>query len=150
MSPGSVLDTPSLSAVVHNGDMTDYALTAVIDRDFDTTVADVRAALGDQGFGIITEIDMAATLQSKLGVEIDRQVILGACNPGFAHRALQAEPSMGLLLPCNVVVRSTPDGTVVEMIDPATMTALTGSPEIGALADEVKDRLSAALAAVAG
>ena len=128
--------------------MTSYALTATIDRDFDTTVADVKTALGDQGFGIITEIDMAATLLTKLGVEIDRQVILGACNPGFAHRALQAEPSIGLLLPCNVVVRTTPEGTIVEMIDPAMMTDLTGSPEVGALADEVKERLSAALAAV--
>jgi uncharacterized protein (DUF302 family) len=129
--------------------MTSYALTATIDRDFDATVADVKAALGDQGFGIITEIDMAATLQTKLGVEVDRQVILGACNPGFAHRALQAEPSIGLLLPCNVVVRATPEGTVVEMIDPAMMTDLTGSPEVGALADEVKVRLSTALAAIA-
>jgi uncharacterized protein (DUF302 family) len=129
--------------------MTSYALTATVDRDFDATVADVKAALGDQGFGVITEIDMSATLLAKLGVEVDRQVILGACNPGFAHRALQAEPSIGLLLPCNVVVRSTPDGTVVEMIDPSTMTALTGSPEVGDLAAEVKERLSAALAAVA-
>ena len=103
-SPGSVIDVPSRLGTVHNGGMTSYALSATIDRDFDTTVADVKAALGDQGFGIITEIDMAATLQTKLGVEIDRQVILGACNPGFAHRALQAEPSIGLLLPCNVVV----------------------------------------------
>ena len=108
--------------------MTSYGLSATLDRDFDTTVADVKAALGDQGFGIITEVDMTATLLSKLGVEIDRQVILGACNPGFAHRALQAEPSIGLLLPCNVVVRSTDAGTVVEMIDPSTMTDLTGSP----------------------
>jgi uncharacterized protein (DUF302 family) len=129
--------------------MTSYALTATVDRDFDATVADVKAALGDQGFGVITEIDMSATLLAKLGVEVDRQVILGACNPGFAHRALQAEPSIELLLPCNVVVRSTPDGTVVEMIDPSTMTALTGSPEVGDLAAEVKERLSAALAAVA-
>ena len=129
--------------------MTSYALSATIDRDFDTTVADVRAALGDQGFGVLTEIDMQATLHAKLGVEIDRQVILGACNPGFAHRALEAEPSIGLLLPCNVVVRATPEGTVVEMIDPAMMTDLTGSPAIGDLAGDVKERLSAALAAVA-
>jgi len=130
--------------------MTSYALSATIDRDFDLTVADVKAALGDQGFGVITEIDMAATLQTKLGVEIDRQVILGACNPGFAHRALQAEPSIGLLLPCNVVVRATPDGTVVEMIDPAMMTTLSGNPAIGEVVDEVRTSLTAALAAVAG
>jgi uncharacterized protein (DUF302 family) len=130
--------------------MTGYALSATIDRDFDATVADVTAALGDQGFGVITEIDMSATLLAKLGVEIDRQVILGACNPGFAHRALQAEPSIGLLLPCNVVVRATPDGTVVEMIDPAMMTTLTGNPAIGDVADEVRTSLTAALAAVVG
>lgn len=129
--------------------MTSYGLSATLDRDFDTTVADVKAALGDQGFGIITEVDMTATLLSKLGVEIDRQVILGACNPGFAHRALQAEPSIGLLLPCNVVVRSTDAGTVVEMIDPSTMTDLTGSPAIAELAGEVKEHLTAALAAIA-
>lgn len=130
--------------------MTGYALSATIDRDFDATVADVRAALGDQGFGVITEIDMSATLLSKLGVEIDRQVILGACNPGFAHRALEAEPSIGLLLPCNVVVRATPAGTVVEMIDPDMMTTLSGNPAIGDVADEVRTSLTAALAAVAG
>ena len=129
--------------------MSSYALSATIDRDFDETVAAVKAALGDQGFGVLTEIDMAVTLHSKLGVEIDRQVILGACNPGFAHRALQAEPSIGLLLPCNVVVRATPAGTVVEMIDPAMMTDLTGSPAIADLAGEVRESLKAALAAVA-
>jgi uncharacterized protein (DUF302 family) len=130
--------------------MTGYALSATIDRDFDATVADVKAALGDQGFGVITEIDMSATLLAKLGVEVDRQVILGACNPGFAHRALQAEPSIGLLLPCNVVVRATPDGTVVEMIDPEMMRTLSGNPAIGDVADEVRTSLTAALAAVAG
>lgn len=130
--------------------MTRYALTATVHRDFDVTVADVKAALDDQGFGVITEIDMSATLLAKLGVQIDRQVILGACNPGFAHRALQADPSIGLLLPCNVVVRATPDGTVVEMIDPAMMADLTESPAIGELVGEVRDRLSAALANVAG
>jgi uncharacterized protein (DUF302 family) len=127
-----------------------YALSATVDRDFDATVSDVRAALADQGFGIITEIDMKATLKAKIGAEIAPQVILGACNPGFAHRALLAEPAIGLLLPCNVVVRSTADGTVVEMINPQMLTDLTGSPDVAALSDEVTERLSAALAAVAG
>jgi uncharacterized protein (DUF302 family) len=127
-----------------------YALSATVDRDFDATVSEVRAALADQGFGIITEIDMQATLKAKIGAEIAPQVILGACNPGFAHRALLAEPAIGLLLPCNVVVRSTADGTVVEMINPQMLTDLTGSPEVAALSDEVTERLSAALAAVAG
>jgi uncharacterized protein (DUF302 family) len=127
-----------------------YALSATVDRDFDATVSEVRAALADQDFGIITEIDMQATLKAKIGAEIAPQVILGACNPGFAHRALLAEPAIGLLLPCNVVVRSTADGTVVEMINPQMLTDLTGSPEVAALSDEVTQRRSAALAAVAG
>jgi uncharacterized protein (DUF302 family) len=127
-----------------------YALSATVDRDFDATVSEVRAALADQDFGIITEIDMQATLKAKIGAEIAPQVILGACNPGFAHRALLAEPAIGLLLPCNVVVRSTAGGTVVEMINPQMLTDLTGSPEVAALSDEVTQRLSAALAAVAG
>lgn len=125
-----------------------YALTTIVDRPFDDVIADVRAALSEQGFGIITEIDMSETLRTKIGVEIDRQVILGACSPSHAHRALQADPSVGLLLPCNVVVRSTDGGTVVEMIDPQTMVALTGRPAMQEVADEVGARLGAALTAV--
>jgi uncharacterized protein (DUF302 family) len=128
---------------------TTYGLSTAIDRDFDATVADVKKALADQGFGIITEIDMQATLKAKLDVDIEPQVILGACNPGFAHQALQAEPAVGLLLPCNVVVRRSDDRTVVEMINPQTMVDLTGSPAMAEIAGEVTDRLSAALAAVA-
>lgn len=124
-----------------------YALTATIDRPFDDVVARVRTALSEQGFGIITEIDLSETLRTKIGVEIDRQVILGACSPSHAHRALQADPSVGLLLPCNVVVRSTDAGTVVEMIDPQTMVALTGRPAMQEVADEVAAGLGAALAA---
>jgi len=129
---------------------TSYGLSATIDRDFDSTVADVKKALSDQGFGIITEIDMQATLKAKIDVDIEPQVILGACNPGFAHQALLAEPAIGLLLPCNVVVRSSAGSTVVEMINPQTMVDLTGSPAMAAVAGEVTERLSAALAAVAG
>lgn len=125
-----------------------YALAATIDRPFDEVVDDVRTALAEQGFGIITEINMSETLKTKLGVEIDRQVILGACSPSHAHRALQADPSVGLLLPCNVVVRSTDAGTRVEMIDPQMMVELTGSEAMKDVADEVGERLGAALAAV--
>ncbi len=128
---------------------TTYGLTATVDRDFDTVVGEVKAALAEQGFGIITEIDMQATLKAKLGVDIERQVILGACNPGFAHRALQVEPAIGLLLPCNVVVRTAPDGTVVEMINPQTMVDLSGSEGMAELADGVTAALTSALAAVA-
>lgn len=125
-----------------------YTMSTTVDRDFDVTIADVRAALADQGFGVIMEIDMQGTLRAKLGVETERRVILGACNPGFAHHALEAEPAIGVLLPCNVVVRATDAGTVVEVIDPATMTDLTGNQDIAALASEVRERLAAALAAV--
>ena len=128
----------------------DYGVSAKVDRDFEVTIADVKAALGDQGFGVITEIDMQATLRSKIGVEIEPQVILGACNPGFANRALQAEPSIGLLLPCNVVVRRDGDMTVIEMINPSMMTTLTANPEVAQVASEVSDRLDAAMAAIVG
>lgn len=128
----------------------DYGMSARIDRDFDVTVADVKAALADQGFGIITEIDMQATLRNKIGVDIEPQVILGACNPAFAHRALEAEPSIGLLLPCNVVIRRDGSATIVEMINPATMTTLTDNPGVAAVAGEVSGRLDAAMAAIVG
>src|SRR5450756_3067007 len=95
-----------------------YAISTTLDQGIDETLSAVRAALADQGFGVLTEIDLAATLKKKLDVDIPPQVILGACNPPFAHRALQAEPSIGLLLPCNVVVRSAGEGrTIVEAID---------------------------------
>jgi len=122
-----------------------YALTTILDTPFDETVEKVRVALADQGFGIITEIDMKATLHEKIGAEIDNQVILGACNPGFAHKAIQAEPSIGVLLPCNVVVRSNGDKTTVEMINPQMMVDLTENPEMGVLAREVSVSLERAI-----
>lgn len=126
-----------------------YALSATVDRPFDTVVQEVRDALGKQGFGVLTEIDIKATLKKKLDVDVDDQVILGACNPTFAYQALQMEPSIGLLLPCNVVVRATGDSTLVEMIDPQTMVDLTGNPQMPRVAEQVRALLSAALADVA-
>ncbi|HWS57316.1 MAG TPA: DUF302 domain-containing protein [Actinotalea sp.] len=125
-----------------------YALSVTVDRPFDVVVEEVRAALAEQGFGVVSEIDMRKTLRTKIGVEIDAQLILGACAPHFAHRSLQAEPSIGVLLPCNVVVRATDAGTVVETIDPRTMVELTANPEIAQIAAEVTGKLEAALAAV--
>ncbi|HEX5332340.1 MAG TPA: DUF302 domain-containing protein [Cellulomonas sp.] len=123
-----------------------YGTTTTVDQPFGPTLAAVKDALKAQGFGILTEIDMAATLKAKLDVDIAPQVILGACNPPLAHRALQVEDQIGLLLPCNVVVRSLPDGrTEVAAIDPQVMVTLTGNAALAAVADEAADRLGAAL-----
>ena len=123
-----------------------YALTTTVHRPFADTLAATRVSLTDQGFGVLTEIDIQATLKAKLDVEVPAQVILGACRPPLAHAALQAEPSVGLLLPCNVVVRSVDaDTTVVEALDPKTMVELTGNEALSSVAQEAGQRLSAAL-----
>ncbi|MCL3859679.1 DUF302 domain-containing protein [Actinotalea sp. K2] len=124
-----------------------YAISTTVTAPFATTLDAVRAALATEGFGILTEIDMAATLRAKLDVDIPPQVILGACNPPLAHRALQAEESVGLLLPCNVVVRADgPDRTVVEAIDPQVMVGVTGNEALSSVSDEAGARLRRALA----
>lgn len=125
-----------------------YGLSVTLDRPFDDVETDVRGALAQQGFGIVSEINLQETLRTKIGVEIGRQLILGACNPTYAHRALQAEPSIGLLLPCNVVIRSTDDGTVVEMINAQMLVQVTDNPDMGPLVTEVNENLEAAMAAV--
>jgi uncharacterized protein (DUF302 family) len=123
-----------------------YALSTTVDLPYSATIGKVRDALASQGFGILTEIDLQATLKKKLGVDVAPQVILGACNPPLAHAALEAEPSIGLLLPCNVVVRSTSDDTtIVEAVDPQTMVALTANPALQQVADDASRRLNAAL-----
>lgn len=128
--------------------MTGYTLTATVARPYEAAVADVRAALADQGFGVLTEIDLRATLAAKLGVEVAPQVILGACRPPLAHRALEIDPSVATMLPCNVVVRAVDEHTtVVEAFDPAAMTALAGD-DLAGVADEARTRLTAALAAL--
>ena len=125
-----------------------YALSTTLTTPYDETVEAVREALGEQGFGVLTEIDIKATLKKKLDVDVPAQVILGACRPPLAHAALQAEPSIGLLLPCNVVVRETEDGTVVEAVDPQTMVAMTDNGDLQPVADEAKERLEKALASL--
>jgi uncharacterized protein (DUF302 family) len=123
-----------------------YAIAVTVDQSFDQTLVATRDALAVQGFGVLTEIDLQATLKAKLGVDIAPQVILGACRPPLAHAALQAEPSIGLLLPCNVVVRAVDDDhTRVETIDPAIMISVTGNPDLQAVATEARTRLTAAL-----
>lgn len=123
-----------------------YALSTTVNRPFDETLAATREALAAQGFGVLTEIDMAGTLKKKLDVDIPPHVILGACNPPNAYRAVQAEPSIGVLLPCNVVVRSAGEGsTIVEAIDPATMHELTGNAAMKDVAVTIGGMLQAVL-----
>ena len=107
-------------------------------------------ALAEQGFGVLTEINVAATLKKKLDVDIDPYLILGACNPPFAHQALTAEPSIGALLPCNVVLRSTGDEVTVEFMDPAAVLTLVDREGVAEIAAEVRARLTAVCDAVTG
>jgi uncharacterized protein (DUF302 family) len=123
-----------------------YGTSITVRAPFADTVARVRAALAGQGFGVLTEIDVTATLRAKLGEQMEDYVILGACNPPFAHQALGIDRSIGLLLPCNVVVRATGDTTVVEALDPQVMVTLTGRQELKPVAGEVGRRLASALA----
>jgi uncharacterized protein (DUF302 family) len=123
-----------------------YGTSVTLDATFADAVSRVRAALREQGFGVLTEIDVTATLRAKLGEQIEDYIILGACNPPSAYAALGIDRSIGLLLPCNVVVRAAGAVTVVEALDPQVMVTLTGRPELKPVADEVGRRLSSALA----
>ncbi len=128
-----------------------YTLSTTVHRPFAEVLEATRDALKEQGFGILTEIDLAETLVTKIGAEIPPQVILGACRPPLAHAATQAEPSIGVFLPCNVVVREGDDGTtVVEAMDPGAMVQVTGNEALADVAADARSRISTALAAVAG
>jgi uncharacterized protein (DUF302 family) len=128
-----------------------YGITARLRAPFAPTVERVRAALKEQGFGVLTEIDVQATLREKLGTEIEEYLILGACNPPLAHRALEADRDIGMLLPCNVVVRADgPHATLVQALDPQIMVQVTGRTEVKAVADEAASRLRAALTTLTG
>jgi uncharacterized protein (DUF302 family) len=109
-----------------------------------------RAALKEQGFGVLTEIDVRATLKQKLDVDYRPYIILGACNPPLAHRALQADPSIGLLLPCNVIIYEDGEGTVVEAMDPLVALGIADVPALSAVATEARQGLQQMLVAVAG
>lgn len=122
-----------------------YTLSTTVPRPFDEVLAATREALADQGFGVLTEIDLAATLKAKIGAEIAPQVILGACRPPLAHAATLAEPSIGVLLPCNVVVRAAGEDTVVEAMDPDAMVEVTGNAALEEVATDARTRLTAAL-----
>lgn len=119
-----------------------YGFTVETAGDFDTVLARVTEALKAEGFGVLTEIDVAATLKAKLGVDKRPYRILGACNPQLAHRALEAEPDIGLLLPCNVVVREAEDGkVVVGFMDPVPVLGLVQRQELEPLGNEVRAKL---------
>lgn len=128
----------------------DYGMTVRLDRPFVETAERARAALKEQGFGVLTEIDVRATLREKVGAEMEDYLILGACNPPLAYRALDIDRRIGLLLPCNVVVRADGDATIVEALDPQVMVGVTAEPGLKAVADEAGQRLAAALEALAG
>jgi len=124
-------------------------ITRTVEAPFDEAVAQTRAALADQGFGILTEIDVQATLKAKLGEDVPPYLILGACRPQLAHQALGMDPQIGLLMPCNVVVRQQDEQVVVEAFDPKAMVTITGVDELCAVTDEAHERLTKALDAVA-
>jgi uncharacterized protein (DUF302 family) len=127
------------------GEVMDYGITIRIPIPFAEAVARVREALKAQGFGVLTEIDVQATLRDKLGQEMEDYLILGACNPPLAHRALDADRKIGLLLPCNVVVRTAGDQTIIEALNPQIMVQVADQPSLKSVADEATSRIRAAL-----
>lgn len=131
--------------------MTAYTMAVTCESPFDETLSAVRAELAAAGFGVLTEIDLSATVRQKIGAEVPAEVILGACNPHFAYRAITAAPSVATLLPCNVVVRSVgDDATLVEAFDPGAMVTLVGEEDhaLASIAAEVRQQLKMTLARV--
>lgn len=122
-----------------------YGLRIVLADDQATAEVRTREALAAEGFGILTEIDVAATLKEKIDVDRPAYKILGACNPSLANRALNAEIEIGLLLPCNVVIYADPEGTVVEAMDPGIMGQLTSAPGMAEVASEAREKLARAM-----
>jgi len=129
--------------------MTSYTITTTLNQPYRAAVKAVRAALVDQGFGVLTEIDLKATLKDKLDVDIEPQIILGACRPPLAYEAIQAEPSIAAVLPCNVVVRTVDDdSTMVEAFDPEAMMGLADNAALHRVAADAKQRLRDVFAAL--
>jgi len=128
-----------------------YTFAATVPGSIHELRPRVEAALKEEGFGVLTEIDVAATLKAKLDLDLPGYLILGACNPRLASRAIELDPSIGALLPCNVVLRASgTDRTVVEIVDPAAALGIAGAAELEPLAEDAADRLRRVLATVAG
>jgi uncharacterized protein (DUF302 family) len=119
----------------------EYTFGVTVHGEFDDVVARVTDQLGKQGFGVLSDIDVQATLKAKLDVDRSAYRILGACNPPYANQALQADPEIGALLPCNVIVRQDDDGVRVACMDPAAVLSLVDAPAVAELAAEVRKRL---------
>jgi len=118
-----------------------YHFSIKISGEFDDAVDRTKEALAEQGFGVLSEIDVAATLKTKLGLDLAPYRILGACNPPYAHKAISADPSIGVLLPCNVVVRQDTDGVIVDFMDPEAVLDMVTVPGVDAVAAEVRTLL---------
>lgn len=129
---------------------TEYGFGTSLQLSYDEALPRVKEALKAEGFGVLTEIDVRRTLREKLGAEMEPYIILGACNPQLAHRALEQEPEIGLLLPCNVVVRAEGQGSRVEVADPQAMLGIVGNEQLNAIAEEAKQRLQRAVASLGG
>ncbi|MCF8570879.1 DUF302 domain-containing protein [Gordonia sp. HY002] len=129
--------------------MSGFTMSTVVPTPYEQAVADVRSALADAGFGVLTEIDIKATLKTKLDVDVDPKIILGACRPQLAHAALTADSRVAALLPCNVVVSADGDGSsLIEIMDPGVMEEFTGTAELGPIADDARTRLTGVLDAL--
>jgi len=126
-----------------------YGIRKTLDAPFEKVLEKITARLKEQGFGVLTEIDMKATFKKKLDVDFRRYIILGACNPNLAYKAFQNEMEIGLLLPCNVIVYETDDKkTTVSVIDPMMMMGVTDNKALGEVAGEARGRLEKALNAL--
>jgi len=123
-----------------------YGLDVHVRRPFEQVVEEAVAALKTEGFGVLTEINVKETLKKKIDVDVPKQIILGACNPGFAHQAMVAEPDIGLLLPCNVIVRETGDDVTVSAINPLKLLAVVGRSDLLPVAMQVKEKLANVIA----
>lgn len=130
--------------------MTDIAMTRTIDTSYDEAVAACRAALAEEGFGVLTEIDVKATLAMKLGVDRSPYLILGACHPESAHRVLQAAADVGVLLPCNVTVSVEDGKTVVRAMDPGAVMTMVDNAVVAEVAGDIRARLERVLDSVVG